>query len=98
MRRERGLVRGDRYADVRCDECDCELEPVKGIVDVDEQGRWDGLYPEGGLGVELRGWYAGYIDPGARGMPRVTLCRDCAARLETSFGSIGRALREPRRS
>jgi hypothetical protein len=95
----RGRVDGVRYLDVRCDECGAVMKPVDaGISDVAEDGSWSNLQAEGGLLVELHGYFGGFADQ-VRDMSKwqALLSSDCAGRLVASFGSLRRLVDEDRR-
>ncbi len=93
IRSEIKLAQVRRVYDVRCDQCGVELKPVKGLVDVDDDGGWSHLQAEGALEIVLVGQYAGFFDP-SDGRVRLLLCRSCAEDVCKSFGSFRRAVND----
>lgn len=83
---------GERYEQVHCDECDCELEPVFAEHALDEQGHWRYLQPDEGLLITFGGGYGMFIDPMLEPEPCLILCGPCATALARSHKAIGRLL------
>lgn len=81
-----------RYFNVRCDNCDAELEPVLPIFKNNPENGIDSLQFDNALVIQFAGGYGMYFDSVLYDPPPVILCKSCADELMERYPAFKDAI------